>query len=136
VTRVTPVIIAAAAFLLVLDIIGALARQPLGFPYSPLGVVSLLTYFTVGVLSAWRENLVSGVIAAAIVGLLDGTLGPLAAWLIGPGPVGQTITEPGIFAYGITVVTLTAVGVGLLGAFAGSWLERRRGLRGSRVVPH
>ncbi len=135
-TRVTPVIIAAAALLLVLDIIGALARQPLGFPYSSLGAVSLLIYFTVGLMGAWRADFRLGVVAAVIVGFLDATLGPLAAWMIGPGPVGQTIAEPGIFAYGITVVTLTAAGTGLIGAFAGSWLERRRGFRGSRVVPH
>jgi hypothetical protein len=136
VTRVTPVIIAAAAFLLMLDIIGALARQPLGFPYSSLGAVSLLTYFTVGFMGAWRDHFRGGVVAALIVGFLDATLGPLAAWMIGPGPVGQTITEPRIFAYGITVVTLTATGAGLIGAFAGTWLERRRGLRASRVLPH
>jgi hypothetical protein len=133
---VTPVIIAAAALLLPLDIVGALAGQPLGFPYTTLGAVSLLTYFTVGVMGAWRAQFGLGVIAAVIVGFLDATLGPLAAWMIGPGPVGQTIPEPRIFAYGITVVTLIAAGAGLIGAFAGSWLERRRGLRGSRVVPH
>jgi hypothetical protein len=132
----TPVIIAAAALLLVLDIIGALARQPLGFPYSSLGAVSLLIYFTVGLMGAWRADFRLGVVAAVIVGFLDATLGPLVAWMIGPGPVGQTIAEPGIFAYGITVVTLTATGTGLVGAFAGSWLERRLGIRGSRVVPH
>ena len=135
-TRVMPVIIAAAALLLVLDIIGALARQPLGFPYLSLGVVSLLTYFTVGLMGTWRAHFRLGVLAAVMVGFLDATLGPLAAWMIGPGPVGQTITEPGIFAYGITVVTLTAAGAGLIGACAGSWLQRRRGLHGSRVVPH
>jgi hypothetical protein len=129
-----PVIVAAAVLLLLLDIIGALALQPLGFPYSSLGAVSLVTYFTVGLLGAWRAHFRFGVMAAVIVGFLDGTLGPLAAWLIGWGPVGQTITEPGIFAYGITVVTLTAGGAGLIGALAGSWLERRRGFRGSRVV--
>jgi len=87
VTRVTPVIIAAAAFLLMLDIIGALARQPLGFPYSSLGAISLLTYFTVGFMGAWRAHFRGGVVAALIVGFLDATLGPLAAWMIGPGPV-------------------------------------------------
>jgi hypothetical protein len=136
VTRVTPVVIAAAALLLVLDIIGALARQPLGFPYASLGAVSLLTYFTVGLMGAWRAHFRVGVIAAVIVGFLDATLGPLAAWMIGPGAIGQTITEPRIFAYGITVVTLTAAGAGFLGACTGTWLERRRGLRGSRVLRH
>ena len=82
VTRVTPVIIAAAALLLALDIVGALAGQPLGFPYTTLGAVSLLTYFTVGVMGAWRAQFGLGVIAAVIVGFLDATLGPLAAWMI------------------------------------------------------
>ena len=106
--RVTPVILAASALLLVLDIVGALVRHPLGFPYFPLGIVCLLTYFTVGLVAAWQEGVSVGVAAAAIVGFLDSTLGPLAAWFIGQGSLNQTIEEPGIFAYGITVVTLTA----------------------------
>jgi hypothetical protein len=136
VTRVMPVIIAAAVLLLLLDVIGALARQPLGFPYSPFGVVCLLTYLSVGFIGAWRAGAALGLLAAVMVGFLDATLGPLAAWLIGPGPIGQTIPEPGIFAYGVTVVTAIAAAAGLIGALAGTWLERRRGLRSSGVVPH
>jgi hypothetical protein len=128
--RVAPIILAASATLVVLDIVGAFAGKPLGFPYSSLGVLSLLIYLAVGLLGAWRANFTVGVVAAATVGFLDGTLGPLLAWLIGPGPVGQTITEPRIFAYGITVITATATAAGLIGSLAGSWLERRRGLRG------
>jgi hypothetical protein len=134
--RVTPIVLAASVFLVVLDIVGALAGQPLGFPYSPLSVVSLLVYFSVGLFLAWRAGFAVGLVAAAAVGFLDGTLGPLVAWLIGPGPMGQTIAEPRIFAYGITVVTATAAAAGLIGALAGRWLERRRGVRSSGVVPH
>jgi hypothetical protein len=133
--RVTPIVLAASGTLVVLDIVGALAGKPLGFPYSSLGVVSLLIYLAVGLVGAWRANFTAGVLAAAIVGFLDATLGPMLAWLIGAGPVGQTITEPRIFAYGITVVTATAAAAGLIGSLAGTWLERRRGLRSSRVVP-
>jgi hypothetical protein len=134
--RVTPVILAAAGLLVAVDIIGALAGQPLGFPYSPLGAVSLLVYLSVGVLAAVRASFGVGVVAAAVVGFLDGTFGPLAAWLVGPGPVGQTITEPRVFAYGITVVIAAAAAAGLVGALIGSWLERRRGLRtSSGVIP-
>jgi hypothetical protein len=135
VKRVTPVILAASALLLVLDIVGALVRHPLGFPYSPVGIVCILTYFSVGLVAAWREGVAVGVAAAAVVGLLDGTLGPLAAWFVGRGALSQTIEEPGIFAYGITVFILTAAGTGLVGALAGIWLGRRRGLR-ARVLPH
>jgi hypothetical protein len=131
--RVTPVILAAAAFLVALDIVGALAERPLGFPYPALSVLSFLVYLGVGLLAAWRANFSVGVASAAIVGFLDSTLGPLLAWLIGYGPLGQTITEPRIFAYGISVVTAIAAAAGVVGAAMGSWLERRRGLRG--VVP-
>ena len=133
-TRVTPAILAAAGLLVMLDIVGALAGKPLGFPYSSLGAVSLLIYLSVGLISALHANFVIGVIAAAMVGFIDGSLGPLAAWLIGPGPVGQTITEPRIFAYGIAVVTAAAAAAGLIGALAGSWLERRRTLRTSSGI--
>jgi hypothetical protein len=134
--RVTPVILAAAGLLVALDIVGALAQRPLGFPYPSLGIVSLLVYLSVGLYGSWRANFTVGALGAASVGLLDGTLGPLAAWMVGPGPVGQTVTEPGVFAYGIAVVTATAAAAGGMGALAGSWLERRRAFRsGSTVVP-
>jgi hypothetical protein len=134
--RVTPVILAAAGLLVALDIVGALAGMPLGFPYSPLGAISLLVYLAVGLLGSVRANVGAGVVAATAVGFLDGTLGPLAAWLAGPGPVGQTITEPRVFAYGIAVVTAAAAGAGLIGAVGAGWLERRRGLRASSgIVP-
>jgi hypothetical protein len=133
--RVTPIILAASAALVALDILGALTGKPLGFPYSPLGVVSILVYLGVGALGAWRVSFGAGLVAAAIVGFLDGTLGPLCAWLIGSGSVSQTVTEPGIFSYGIAVGTATAAAAGLIGAAAGSWLERRRGIRSSGIVP-
>src|SRR5919112_665178 len=134
--RVTPVILAASGLLVVLDIIGALTGKPLGFPYSPLSAVSLIIYLTVGWLGSVRAGLGAGVAAAAVVGFLDGTLGPLAAWLIGPGPVGQTITEPRVFAYGIAVMTATALAAGLVGALPAGWLDRRRGLRtSSSIIP-
>ena len=134
VRRMTPVILLAVALLVALDAVGGLAGQPLGFPYPPLGVVSLLVYLSVGAICSWRTGFGGGFVAAAVTGLLAGTMGPLAAWLIGSGPVGQEVTEPGIFAYRIAVVTSTAAAAGLVGAAAGSWLERRRALRGSRVV--
>jgi hypothetical protein len=133
--RVAPVVLAATALLLVLDVVGALVRQPLGFPYPSMAVVPPLVYLAVGLAGAWRASFAIGVLAAIAVGLLDGTFGPLLAWLAGSGPVGQTITEPRIFAYGITVVTATAGAAGLIGAALGSWLERRRAFRGSGVVP-
>jgi hypothetical protein len=136
VRRVTPVVLAAAALLIAVDVVGALAGKPLGFPYSPLGVASLLVYVLVGFVGAWRTSFAAGLLAAAIVGFLDATVGPLAAWLAGPGSLGQAITEPRIFAYAITVGTGTAAVAGLVGAATGSWLERRRSLRSSGVVSH
>jgi hypothetical protein len=133
--RVLPVILAATLFLVLLDIVGALARKPLGFPYPTMGVVSLLIYLGVGVLGSWRANFAAGLAAATLVGFLDATLGPMFAWLMGSGPLGQTITEPGVFAYSITVMTAIAAAAGALGAGAAAWLERRRGIRGRGVVP-
>jgi energy-converting hydrogenase Eha subunit A len=125
----TPVILAAAALLLALDIVGAVTERPLGFPYPTLSVVSFLVYLAVGLLAAWRSNFAAGVVSAALVGFLDATLGSLVAWLIGHGPLGQTVTEPRVFAYGIAMVAATAAAAGLVGATMASWLERRRGGR-------
>lgn len=128
--RVLPVILAGAGVLVAMDILGAMTGRPLGFPYARLGVVSLLIYVGVGLFGAWRTSFAVGLGAAILVGLLDGTLGPLVAWLIGAGPLGQSVTKPGVFAYGIAVVTGTAAALGFIGALFGSWLERRRTLRG------
>jgi hypothetical protein len=133
--RVTPIMLAAVALLIMLEVVGELAGKPLGFPYSPLGVVSVLIYLGVGAIGAWRTNFERGLLAAGLVGLISGTFGPLVAWLMGAGPIAQEVTEARIFAYRIAVVTAIATAAGLIGAAAGSWLERRRGLRGSRVVP-
>lgn len=135
VRRLTPVILVAVAVLVALDATGELTGQPLGFPYPPLGVVSLLIYLSAGAIGSWRTNFGGGLLAAIAAGLLAGTIGPLAAWLIGSGPVAQEVTEPRIFAYRVAVVTAAAAAAGLVGALAGSWLERRRGIRGSGVVP-
>jgi hypothetical protein len=132
--RVTPVILAAAGLLVLLDIVGALTGKPLGFPYSPFSTVSLLIYLSVGVLGCLRAGLGPAVFAAAAVGFLDGTLGPLAAWMVGPGPMGQTITEPRVFAYGTAVVTATALVAGLVGALPAHWLDRRRSFRSASII--
>lgn len=131
--RVLPIVLAGAAVLVSLDIIGALAGKPLGFPYSQLSVVSLLIYIGTAALAAWRTNFSLGLAAGIAVGLLDGTLGPLAAWMVGAGPVNQTIAEPRIFAYSVAVVTAAAAAAGILGALAGVFLERRRTIRGVAV---
>jgi hypothetical protein len=131
--RVLPILLVGAAVLVLMDVVGALTGRPLGFPYPRLGVISLLVYFGVGAIGAWRGSFNDGLAAAILVGLLDGTLGPLAAWIVGSGPVDQAVAEPGIFAYQIAVLTGTAAAVGLIGALAGSWVERRRVIRG--VVP-
>jgi hypothetical protein len=131
--RVLPILLVSVAVLVMMDVVGALTGRPLGFPYPQLGAVSLLIYFGVGALATWRGALTDGLAAAILVGVLDGVLGPLAAWMVGAGPVSQPVAEPGIFAYQIAVVTGTAAVVGLIGALAGSWLERRRAIRG--VVP-
>ena len=134
VRRVTPVVLVAAALLVGVDVIGALAGKPLGFPYSPLGVVSLLVYVLVGYVGAWRASFAAGVLAAAVVGFLDATVGPLSAWVAGPGDLGQAVTEPRIFAYAVAIGTVTAAVAGLVGAATGIWLERRRTLRRSGAV--
>jgi hypothetical protein len=133
VRRVLPILLVSVGVLVTMDIVGALTGRPLGFPYPRLGVISLLIYFGVGALAAWRGTFTDGLAASILVGLLDGTLGPMAAWLVGPGPVDQTIAEPGIFAYQVAVIPGTAATIGLVGAVTASWLERRRIIRG--VVP-
>jgi hypothetical protein len=89
-----PVVLSAAGLLVLLEIIGALASRPLGYPYPTLGAVSILIYATVGLLGSLRAGFLPGVLGAGLAGLLDGSLGPLGAWLVGPGPLSVTIDAP------------------------------------------
>src|SRR2546427_674837 len=46
--------------LVTLDIVGAFAEKPLGFPYPPWSAISFLVYMAVGAIGAWRGNLATG----------------------------------------------------------------------------
>jgi hypothetical protein len=123
--RVIGIVLAGTGTVVALDAAGTLAAGPLGFPYPPLAVVSLLIYLAVGAAGAWYGGLATGTAAGLAVGFLDATLGPLVAWVIGPGPVGTSELRLAVFSYGIAVTAATAGLIGLVGAAVVRRLERR-----------
>ncbi len=92
---------------LVLDTLGALAAQRLGFRYTELATVSLLIYFTVGWTLYPNHSIALAAVAGMVVGLVDSTLGWAISWKIGPGKP-QDASRNKILTAVVTVPMLAA----------------------------
>lgn len=123
-------VLVALALLLALAAAGAADSRPVGFPYSRLAAVWFAVYAATGAVAARRAGFGAGLLAAFLVGLLDAILNPVVAWMVGSGPVEAVYSQPRLYAYRVVVVTATALGVGLLSAWAGAGLRHRQDASG------
>ena len=76
--NINPIVILIVIGLLAIVLIatvGAVASRKLNFRYSVLSLVSLLLYIVIGYLVARKADLFSALIATAVMGLFDGTVG-------------------------------------------------------------
>ncbi len=76
--------IGGSAAVLAIDALGSFACRRSGIPYQLLMILSVVVYALVGVLGSRAGSAFPGAAAAAIVGLIDSTLGWRISWLIGP----------------------------------------------------
>jgi hypothetical protein len=107
---------------LVLDTLGSLASRALGFDYGSLSFVSTLIYAAVGAYVGLGAPLSRAATAAAVVGLVEATIGWAISWAIGPGrPEPGDPSSAASIAFAVVFVTLLAAGVGTIGG----WLARR-----------
>jgi hypothetical protein len=115
-----------AVAVLALDTIGALASRTLGFEYAMLAPISFLLYAATGAYVGLTERVSRAVIAGAVVGVIDATLGWAISWVIGPGQpqAGERITLFGLFNTALFVAVLSAVGAAI-GAWLARWARRR-----------
>lgn len=107
---------------LVPDTLGSLASRALGFDYGSLWFVSTLIYAAVGAYVGLGAPLSRAATAAAVVGLVEATIGWAISWAIGPGrPEPGEPSSAASIALAVVFVTLLAAGVGTIGG----WLARR-----------
>ena len=74
-----------AVSVLAIDALGSFACRRFGIPYQRLMILSVVVYALVGILGSRAGSAFAGAAAAAIVGLIDSTVGWRISWLIGPG---------------------------------------------------
>jgi len=109
------IVIVAIVGVIVLDALASVASRTIGLPYSLAGVVTIAIYCATGFYATRYVNLKVGLLASAIVGFVDSTVGWAISWIIGPGrPEGETIAISGLVLT-IASVILVATISGLLG---------------------
>ena len=86
----------------------------MGFDYSLLAPGSFLIYIGIGFVAS-RSSVPVGIIAAAVVGFVDATIGWYLSWLIGPVTTLEELTIPVI----ITTVGSIPIIAGVLGGVGG-----------------
>ena len=121
-SRQAKVVILGCVAVIAFDIVASLSSRALNFPYASAGVGSYIIYFGVGFFAARAQafNPVrQAVVAAAVTGFADASLGWAISWIIGPGKLPNTDLTPTRWAItALMVVTIAAV-IGAVGGVAG-----------------
>lgn len=91
--------------------------------YALFTIGSVVIYFCVGFFAAKYGNFGLAIIAAAIAGIFDSTLGWYISWLIGPGRIEGEINSTIIFSTIIFVIFM-AVFFGLIGGATNYFINR------------
>lgn len=104
------------------DALASVASQQLGFAYSTASIGSGILYIGIGFIATRATGLISrAALAAAIVGVVEATLGWWVSWIIGPGrsPAGP----PSVLQLLTVIASLAGVGaiVGAFGGWASTW---------------
>jgi hypothetical protein len=117
------VIVIGAAAVLVFDLVASLASRSLGFDYARASVGSYILYFGIGFFAARGATsapITNAAVAAAIVGLVDASLGWAISRRIGPGrPAGSPQLTVRLWVTTAIIVIGLAAAVGAAGGFVG-----------------
>jgi hypothetical protein len=116
--KIGRIIAFSAAGIIVIDALGALASRGLGFSYRHLIPVSFLTYVTIGFFVAKYATVIAAILAAAITGFVEATIGWAVSWNIGPGRPTGLAGEVGELEFAIAVA-LTIIFAVLFAATGG-----------------
>ena len=103
---------------LVFDTLGSLAARRFRFAYPNLAPGSFAIYMVVGYAAGAAEPVSMGILAGAVVALIESTVGWAISWKIGPGRPSVT---PSLTVILRTVAIVTALGAVFGGL--GGWLR-------------
>jgi len=118
-TNVRIVVLVSSLIVIAFDSLGAVAARHWGFPYTRLGIGSLIIYGVAGYMAARASTIRGGVLAAAFVGLVDATIGWIVSSIIGPGRLQYEDGSLINIAIVVFVVVYLAAGVGFIAGFVG-----------------
>lgn len=113
-------IMVGAATILAFATIGSLAARRFGSAYSKLVLGSFAIYLVVGFSATCAGALMPSMLAGAMTGLVESTLGWAISWRIGPGrPAVDNVAPPNILRT-VAVVTVLGAVIGTIGG----WLRQ------------
>jgi len=108
----------------VFDAIASLASLAIGFNYEYSAFGSLVLYGAFGYWASRVRTILFALIAGALMGLADASLGWAVSWILGPGrwgPGALTLPTWALIALQVTVVAALCA---LLGGVVGKYLPR------------
>jgi hypothetical protein len=111
------------------DALAAVASQRFGFAYSKASIGSDIIYACIGFLATeGTASITRGILAAAMVGVLDATIGWWVSWLIGPGRIPTGPPSALELLAAVAVVAILGATAGAIGGLANKWQNRVRGV--------
>jgi hypothetical protein len=123
--RLFKTVMVATVAVLAFDTIGALAARFIGFSYGALAAVSWLIPTGAGFFSTKGHTLFAGILAGALVGFVDATVGWMIASAVAVGTSMGDLTLPQV-ARTILLVTGMSGLFGLAGGLAAKGMARWR----------
>jgi len=117
--QVSRIIAFSAAGIILIDTLGALVSRGFVFSYRYFIPVSFLTYIAIGFFVAKYATVIAAILAAAITGLVEATIGWAISWNIGPGRPARLASDVGEIEFAI-VVALTIIFAVLFAATGGA----------------
>lgn len=105
------------------DTAGSVISIATRFDYGWFALGSLVLYGTFGFLAGRRSGWAYGMVAGALMGLVDSTIGWAISWTIGPGRPDTEMKAPMVIATIVFVTILGAV-VGTVGGLLSRFTKR------------
>ncbi len=115
------VVLIGAITVILFDTVASLASRNFQLNYGLFSVGSFLIYACVGFFGAKYGSLTLATVAAALIGLIDSTLGWYISWVIGPGRIEIETTSISILI-AIIFVVITASLFGFIGGLLNHWV--------------
>lgn len=119
------ILVIGAAGVILFDAIGSVASIVFTFPYPYASIGSFFIYAGVGFFIGRREPILMAFMGAALMGVVDATIGWYVSWQIGAGALPEGQLTPSVYAGTLAFVAGVAAVSGLAGAGVGKLVPRK-----------